>query len=85
MLRCCVELPTVQDTFGPTSGLISYAGYWGCCLVSLCGDTSHLLQKLVNDFLFPASRQVKEARDHSGGLNWLVSITALSEHTNSIV
>ena len=51
-------------------------------LVSLCGDTSHFLQKLVNDFLFPASRQVKEARDHSGGLNWLVSITVLSKHTN---
>ena len=71
---CCVEPPTVQDT----SGLISYAGVtriFRLLSCILCGSTSHFLQKLVNDFLFPASRQVKEARDRSGGLNWLVLLS----------
>ena len=53
-------------------------------LLSLCDSTFRLLQKLVNDFLFPASRQVKEARDHPGGLNWFVYITVLVKLTNSM-
>ena len=38
----------------------------------------------MNDFLFPASRQVKEARDHPGGLNWFVYITVLVKLTNGM-
>ena len=81
MLRCCIEppaghiLPSIGSYVGITLEIRTAVFMWQYFL---------LLQKLVNDFLFPASKQVKEARDHPGGLSWFVYITVLVKHTNSM-
>ena len=69
MLRCCIEppaghiLPSIGSYVGITLEIRTAVFMWQYFL---------LLQKLVNDFLFPASKQVKEARDHPGGLMYIL-------------